>query len=198
MAQEKLKRFQDNSCLWSIEEAEIGDILTASDKSIFIYAGLNGVLAQSYIALLADGYLNTMKCNWEEKTSVVPATNEQRNLLLCKMKEAGYVWDVDKKELKKINEKDMTQESVTQRVAELLRLHGFDGDYSAPTFQEANDWLETKGYWIVCRPLNDGRIDIYIYATNDGLEWYPFKNFVTPTKYEGFNMALEYILENLI
>ena len=199
MAQEeKFKHFQDNSRLWTIEDAKIGDILTASDKSIFIYAGLNGLLAQSYIALLADGDLNTMKCNWEEKTSVAPATEEQRSLLFCKMKEAGYVWDVDKKELKKINEKDMTQESVTQRVAELLRLHGFDGDYSAPTFQDVNDWLETKGYWIVCRPLNHDRVDIYIYTTTDNLEWYPVKNFVTPTKYEGFNMALEYILEKLI
>lgn len=92
----------------------------------------------------------------------------------------------------------MDTEFVTKRAAELLRLHGFDGDYSAPTFQEANDWLETKGYWIVCRPLNYDRVDIYIYVTNDGLDWYPFKNFVTPTKYEGFNKALEYILENLI
>lgn len=96
--------------LWSIEEAEIGDILTASDGSIFIYAGLKGTLAQSYIALLSDGDLNTMKCNWEEKTSVAPTTEEQRSLLFRKMKEAGYVWDEDKKELrkiKKINEKDM-------------------------------------------------------------------------------------------
>lgn len=94
-------------------------------------------------------------------------------------------------------EKD-TNEFVTQRVSELLRLHGFDGDYSAPTFQEANDWLETKGYWVVCRPLNRGGVDVYIYTTIDDLEWYSVKNFVTPTKHEGFNMALEYILENLI
>ena len=31
----------------------------------------------------------------------VPATKEQRDLLFAKMKEAGYEWDADKKELKK-------------------------------------------------------------------------------------------------
>lgn len=118
MAQEeKLKHFQDNSRLWTIQDAKIGDILTASDGSIFIYAGLKGTLAQSYIALLADGDLNTMKCNWEEKTSVSPATKEQHDLLFAKMKEAGYEWDADKKELrkiKKLNEKDMTKEELKE------------------------------------------------------------------------------------
>lgn len=87
---------------WTIEDAKIGDILTASDKSIFIYAGLTGVLVQSYIALLANGDLNTRKCNWEEKTSVAPATKEQCDLLLAKMKEAGYEWDDKNKKLRKI------------------------------------------------------------------------------------------------
>ncbi len=52
-----------------------------------------------------------MKCNWEEKTSVAPATKAERDLLFAKMREAGYEWDEKKKELNKIklNEKDMTQ-----------------------------------------------------------------------------------------
>ena len=93
---------KSNFHLWTIQDARIGDILTTSDKSIFIYAGLTGVLAQSYFALLADGYLNTTKCNWEEKTSVAPATKEQQFTLFHKMHEAGYEWDDEKKELKNI------------------------------------------------------------------------------------------------
>jgi hypothetical protein len=31
-----------------------------------------------------------------------PATSEERDLLFAKMREAGYTWDADKKELKKI------------------------------------------------------------------------------------------------
>lgn len=120
----------------------------------------------------------------------------------------------------------MNNEFVTQRVAELLRLKGFDGNtnhyyadgdkgllrslstinwnvvvgyYSAPTVQAAIDWVETKGYWIVYRPLNyDSGVDTYIYTANDDKEWYAVKNFVTPTKYEGLNKALEFCLEKLI
>ena len=34
----------------------------------------------------------------------VPATKEQRNTLFAKMKEAGYEWDAEKKELKKVEQ----------------------------------------------------------------------------------------------
>lgn len=37
-----------------------------------------------------------------------PATKEQRDLLLQKMKEAGYKWDTEKKELKKEKSKIKT------------------------------------------------------------------------------------------
>jgi len=123
----------------------------------------------------------------------------------------------------------MNKEFVTKRVGELLRLNGFDiptvyyyykdsdepyktfarsaynwnsrdvEQCSAPTVQAAIDWVETKGYWIVYRPLNyDSGVDTYIYAANDDKEWYAIKNFVTPTKYEGLNKALEFCLEKLI
>ena len=36
---------------------------------------------------------------------VYPATKEQRDTLFAKMKEAGYIWDAEKKELKKIEQK---------------------------------------------------------------------------------------------
>ena len=71
--------------------------------------------------------------------------------------------------------------------------------YSAPTVQVAIDWVETKGYWIVYRPLNyNYGVDTYIYTANDDNEWYAVENFVTQDKYEGLNKALEYCLENLI
>ena len=115
---------------------------------------------------------------------------------------------------------------VTKRVAELLRLKGFDGNtnhyyadgevgllrslstinwndvvgyYSAPTVQAAIDWVEIKDYWIVDCPLNYyNGIDVSVLALDEKKVWDVVKNFVTPTKYEGLNKALEYVLENLI
>lgn len=93
--------------LWSIEDAKDGDVLVASDKSIFIYDGSineNGNVG-FHIALTKDMsvVLNSDDgCGWEEKDSCYPATKEQRDLLFQKMKEAGYEWNKDKKELIKL------------------------------------------------------------------------------------------------
>jgi hypothetical protein len=40
-------------------------------------------------------FVNTL----QNKTAFYPATKEQRDLLFQKMKEAGYEWDSNKKEL---------------------------------------------------------------------------------------------------
>jgi hypothetical protein len=115
---------------------------------------------------------------------------------------------------------------VTQRVAELLRLKGFDGNtnhyyadgedgllrslstinwndavgyYSAPTVQAAIDWVETKGYWVVYRPLNYfSGVNASVLSYDNEDEWYIVSNVTMPTKYEALNKALEYCLENLI
>ena len=41
---------------------------------------------------------------WSNKC-FIPATKEQRDLLFAKMKEAGYEWNGEKKELRKIEQK---------------------------------------------------------------------------------------------
>ena len=46
-------------------------------------------------------HINTL----QNKTAFQPATKEQSDLLFQKMREAGYEWDTEKKELKKIFKK---------------------------------------------------------------------------------------------
>ena len=71
--------------------------------------------------------------------------------------------------------------------------------YSAPTVQVAIDWLETKGYWIVYRPLDYYKgVIVSILAADDADEWYDVNNIIAETKYEGLNKALEFCLEHLI
>lgn len=43
---------------------------------------------------------------------VTPATKEQRDLLFRKMKEAGYEWDAEKKEVKEIELKKLDADKV--------------------------------------------------------------------------------------
>ena len=87
---------------WTIQDAEDGDILS-DGITIFIFEDL-----------LSDGSV-TSYCDYNTSYDFCPlsmnlcgkfspATKEQRELLFSKMKEAGYEWDNEKKELKKIEQ----------------------------------------------------------------------------------------------
>ena len=93
---------QDEIHLWSIEDAKKGDVLVASDESIFIYAGSTDRHAKFYVALTNYGTFNFEGGKWEDKNAVHPATKKQRDVLFTKMRESGYEWDAEKKKPKKI------------------------------------------------------------------------------------------------
>ena len=92
---------------FNISDAKDGDVLDANgapfiykkhDKDyVYFYCGVN--LAGEFIE--ANG-IDT----WNNNNKVYPATKEQRDLLFKKMKEAGYEFDFEKKELKKIGNKN--------------------------------------------------------------------------------------------
>lgn len=87
--------------LWTIQDAKDGDVLVASDGSIFLFAGVVDCACKYYVALTTDNYVKINRevkgGYWETSRAVYPATKEQRDLLFHKMKEAGYEWDNEKK-----------------------------------------------------------------------------------------------------
>ena len=90
--------------LWTLKDAKDGDVLVASDGSIFLFKSTTGYACKHYVALTTDGAVKLnegLKHYWEISTAVHPATKEQRDLLFSKMNEAGYEWDAEKKELRK-------------------------------------------------------------------------------------------------
>lgn len=104
--------------LWTIADAKDGDVLSYRDGQwIFIYKkqvddnsfhyySLYSTIHQdltiddSAFTLLIDG--------------IVPATKEQRDLLFQKMHEAGYEWDSEKKQPRKIEQKPAENEELTE------------------------------------------------------------------------------------
>ncbi len=92
--------------LWTIQDAKDGDVLYSLDsKKPFLYKErLQFSQARGYCCINEFGEFavwNTTKCViCTDK--YIPATKEQRDILFQKMKEAGYMWDAEKKELKKI------------------------------------------------------------------------------------------------
>ena len=96
----------DEQCrFWTIQDAKDGDVLTTSSGA-FIYNGNNGggSCPGCYCGINTLGRFKTgSETHWTGK-AVFPATKEQRNDLMKAMNDAGYEWDAEKKELKKLVE----------------------------------------------------------------------------------------------
>ena len=109
---------------WTIQDVKDGDVLAISwleDKNllekIIIFKkyhseGVKGLYNMSYV----EGYGNTFKNReiaftdeevpYHSKTwtcNLYPATKEQHETFMKAMNDAGYEWDLEKKELKKKN-----------------------------------------------------------------------------------------------
>lgn len=92
--------------LWTLTDAKDGDVLVYSNSSVEIILlfkkWMNGVGDGAYS--YAHTFNNEILFNdWSDcGYGTRPATKEQRDHLFEKMKEAGYEWDEEKRELKKI------------------------------------------------------------------------------------------------
>ena len=96
--------------LWTIQDARDGDVLVASDGSIFLFAGVVDYACKYYAALATDDCVKINKeakgGYWETSRAVYPATKEQSDKLEKAMADAGYAFDFEKKELKEIENEE--------------------------------------------------------------------------------------------
>lgn len=118
---------------FTIQDAKDGDVLATYNERPFIYKGCTdpnhpdspvaycGINTNEYFII--DENVNY----WWTEEEVYPATKEQRDQLFQKMKEEGYEWDTDKKELKKI---EQSNEESNEGNCEI------DGLYCAKTILE--------------------------------------------------------------
>ena len=172
--------------LWTIDDAKDGDVLVASDSSLFIFAKVKDNSAYYYFSLCKNGSKEISDGNraWETANSCHPATKEQRDLLFKKIEEAGYQWDDDKKELKKrdtlqpkfkvgdwiVNNEDGSIGQITDIIYDELGygynhtngwLHFvFENDFHLWTIQDAKD-----GDVLVTPPIkgSENNVQIFIF-----------------------------------
>lgn len=92
--------------LWTIQDAKDGDVLK-EDSCMFIIEKMKSEgTATVYCCLFDNGDFDLTGSTLSfDVNSTHPATKEQHDLLFQKMKEAGYEWYAEKKELKKIEQK---------------------------------------------------------------------------------------------
>ncbi len=97
---------QNEMHLWTVEDARAGDVLVDEDNNIGIHKEIEGLYWNSYIYLGCDGKLRGFSIGGSHKqANTRPATKEQRDTLMEAMADAGYTFDFEKKELKKVEPK---------------------------------------------------------------------------------------------
>ena len=129
---------ENDARLWTIQDAKDGDVLVASDNSLFIFEKVMDNGAYYHFSLCKNGSMEISDGNhaWETARACHPATKEQRDLLFQKMKEAGYEWDDEKKELKKIEHKDV--KSADEKIRKIL-LESFE--YQIKESYPDKEWI---------------------------------------------------------
>ena len=91
--------------LWTIQDAKDGDVLAWDDsKCIALFKNIydeDSFNSHGFIGHCTDTFESRLSYHDIEGTH--PANEEQYDLLFKKMKDAGYEWDANKKELKKFH-----------------------------------------------------------------------------------------------
>ena len=160
--------------LWTIQDAKDGDVLTTKNF-IFIFKNIdndNGVRYYCHYEISNNEEDNLFEVSFPQcvmgrvgngLSYYSPATEEQCNLLFSKMKEAGYKWDAEKKELKKIEQKPAWSEEDEERLSDAVF---FVREYQIPTrdkrllntAKEAEKWLKSLKERYTWKP-SDEQID---------------------------------------
>ena len=109
---------ESNFHLWTINDAKDGDVLV-NGSNIFIFHFLNDTRLMGYCHVNTnDGRfyddIGKNECFCLIDAIVTPATKEQRELLFEKMTQAGWKWNSEEKELKKISPKTLDPDKVIE------------------------------------------------------------------------------------
>lgn len=95
---------ENDARLWTIEDAKDGDVLNSPTHNlIWIYKDnehYHACVNMNYVTenVATDGLISI-------PNDACPATKDEQTILFARMKEAGYEWNAEKKELKKVEQK---------------------------------------------------------------------------------------------
>ena len=125
---------ESDSHIWTIQDAKDGDVLVCDINKAEIGGDVEKLPNITpticiYQNVVKDkDYIHTYCSLYNESSLIVsnsmyyntfvynihPATKEQQDLLFAKMKEAGYEWDAEKKEVKQIEPKKLDADKVIE------------------------------------------------------------------------------------
>ena len=146
---------------WTIQDAKDGDVLTynngITEITLLFDKWINGVGsgAYSHVQIYDNEILFN---NWSDCGEAAhPATKEQRDLLFQKMQEAGYEWDAEKLELKKIEQKPAEWSEEDVEILKGIEQCVYDNVVNIGTVQKVRyiDWLKSIKDRILPQPKQE-------------------------------------------
>ena len=142
--------------LWNIADAKDGDVLVTNSDIIFIFKYLDEGGTIAFRASYTENsgiYFPKIKerlCDQD----VHPATQEQRNLLFQKMEEAGYEWDAEHKQSKKIEQNPTWSEEDENRINRLIAYFEDKESFTAEDDVVYANWLKSLKDKYTWKPSN--------------------------------------------
>lgn len=179
--------YQDYFRIWTIHDARNGDILAWDDSQcIALFKNIEDKLSFNGHGCVGH-CTGVFEAGWSyhDIEGAHPATKEQHDILFAKMKEAGYKWDAEKKELKKIEQKPAWSEEDEVRLGEAICVNEANGTLvrSEDAVKNISNWLKSLKQRIGWKPseeqvralrdmlltgdMSGGRIQILIELCND-------------------------------
>lgn len=149
-----IKECDEKSHLWTIQDVKDGDVLEFGDHGrpvVGIVSYVNKTTGKVDVNCLLEN--NNFKMgNYYNLDTIKPhpATKEQHDILFQKMKDAGYEWDAEKKELKKIEQKPAWSEEDEEMIRRIRCYLNEFGNWLSDKNEEksqsiykACDWLKS-------------------------------------------------------
>lgn len=162
--------------LWTIEDAKDGDVLVFNNNSIVTFKDLyDKNRCHAYCHFEDDVFLVSEEdaSEWWNGEGFKPATKEQRDLLFQKMKEAGYTFDFEKKEVKKIEQPPFEWSEEDEKM--FISLHNLiyvvrDCDCDSMRKKEFSDWLKSLKDKYTWKPSKEQMEYLHKYAEQNNYD----------------------------
>ena len=142
---------ENDARLWTIQDAKPGDVLQLGNVTAIFKDYLGNEHCKCYCSLCEGKFEVPTKDESYGTINSRPATKEQQNLLFQKMKEAGYEWDAEKLEQKKVTTNTPAwtddDEKKLNMITELVENRIDDEDPGEMTYEAHRDfYLEHIGW----------------------------------------------------
>ena len=147
---------------WTIQDAKDGDVICTSSTAINEVSIFKGLTIEGFIECYCSYDSEDEYC--ERKYHFIgkptPATEEQRDLLFQKIKENGYEWDAEKKELKKIEQKptawgEEDESTINDIICYIRQRLDYESEKGKKKIQKCESWLKSLSGRVQPQPKKD-------------------------------------------